>query len=134
MNFAYNVDCVNMRYFNYTEFDSPDEVGSGQKMHPDILEMLDMARDKFDKPIRINSGYRTKEYNKSLLLKGYKASPNSSHCKGLAVDIACSNSVDRYHLLNCLLDVGFKRIGIAKSFIHVDIDTEKADQVIWTYA
>ena len=48
-----------MRYFSYSEFDSPDEVGSGQKMHPDILEMLDQVRDKFDKPIRINSGYRT---------------------------------------------------------------------------
>lgn len=129
MNFAYNVDCVKMRYFNYTEFDSPDEVGSGQKMHPDILEMLDMARDKFDKPIRINSGYRTAKHN--LKIGGR---PNSSHLRGLAVDIACSNSVDRYHLLNCLLDVGFKRIGISKSFIHVDIDDEKDDQVIWTYA
>ena len=91
--------------------------------------MLDMARDKFDKPIRINSGYRTAKHN--LKIGGR---PNSSHLRGLAVDIACSNSVDRYHLLNCLLDVGFKRIGISKSFIHVDIDDEKDDQVIWTYA
>ncbi len=123
-----------MRYFTYTEFDSPDEVGSGKKMHPDILEMLDEVRDKFDKPIRITSGYRTKKYNESLSARGYKASPNSSHLKGLAVDIACSSSVDRYHLINCLLDVGFKRIGIANTFIHVDIDDEKANEVIWTYA
>ncbi len=134
MNFAYIVDCVNMKYFTYTEFDSPDEVGSGKKMHPDILEMLDQARDKYDKPIRITSGYRTKEYNESLSARGYKASPNSSHLKGLAVDIACASSVDRYHLINCLLDVGFKRIGIANTFIHVDIDPEKANEVIWTYA
>ena len=123
-----------MKYFTYTEFDSPDEVGSGKKMHPDILEMLDQARDKYDKPIRITSGYRTKEYNESLSARGYKASPNSSHLKGLAADIACTSSVDRYHLINCLLDVGFKRIGIANTFIHVDIDPEKANEVIWTYA
>ena len=123
-----------MKYFTYTEFDSPDEVGSGKKMHPKLLVMLDMVRDKFDKPIHITSGYRTKEYNESLAARGYKASPNSSHCKGLAVDIACNNSIDRYHLINCLLDVGFKRIGIADSFIHVDIDTDKAKEVIWTYA
>ena len=123
-----------MKYFTYTEFDSPDEVGSGKKMHPDILDMLDQARDKYDKPIRITSGYRTKEYNESLSARGYKASPNSSHLKGLAADIACASSVDRYHLINCLLDVGFKRIGIANTFIHVDIDPEKANEVIWTYA
>lgn len=123
-----------MKHFTYTEFDSPDQVGSGKKMHPDILEMLDQARDKYDKPIRITSGYRTKEYNESLSARGYKASPNSSHLKGLAADIACTSSVDRYHLINCLLDVGFKRIGIANTFIHVDIDTEKANEVIWTYA
>lgn len=129
MNFVYNADCVNMRYFSYSEFDSPDEVGSGQKMHPDILQMLDEVRDKFDKPIRINSGYRTEKHNDKV-----GGTPNSSHIRGLAVDIACGSSVDRYHLLNCLLDVGFNRIGIANSFIHVDIDQEKAKDVIWTYA
>lgn len=129
MNFAYIADYVNMRYFSYSEFDSPDEVGSGQKMHPDILEMLDEVRDKFDKPIRINSGYRSEKHNTKV-----GGTPNSSHLRGLAVDIACNSSVDRYHLLNCLLDVGFNRIGIAGSFIHVDIDPEKAKDVIWTYA
>jgi len=129
VNFAYNVDCVNMKYFTYTEFDSPDEVGSGKQMHPDILEMLDQARDKFDKPIKINSGYRTEYWNKKC-----GGTPNSSHLRALAADISCKNSADRYHLINCLLDVGFKRIGIANSFIHVDIDPEKANEVIWTYA
>ena len=56
-------DYVNMRYFSYSEFDSPDEVGSGQEMHPDILEMLDQVRDKFDKPLHITSGYRTEKHN-----------------------------------------------------------------------
>ena len=118
-----------MKYFTYTEFDSPDEVGSGKKMHPDILEMLDQARDKYDKPIKITSGYRTEKHNDKV-----GGTPNSIHLKGLAADIACASSVDRYHLINCLLDVGFKRIGIANTFIHVDIDTEKANEVIWTYA
>lgn len=129
MNFAYIVDCVNMKYFTYTEFDSPDEVGSGKKMHTDILEMLDQVRDKFDKPIRINSGYRTEKHNAKV-----GGTPNSSHLKGLAVDIACNNSVDRYHLINCLLDVGFTRIGVGNTFIHVDIDKDKSKEVIWTYA
>jgi len=122
-----------MRYFNYTEFDSPDELGSGKNMSPDILEMLDLAREKFDKPIKITSGYRTEAYNKDLKARGYKASPNSSHLKGLAVDIHCNNSKDRFELVDILLDVGFNRIGIANTFIHVDIDKDKPSHLIWTY-
>lgn len=122
-----------MRYFNYTEFDSPDELGSGKNMNPLILEMLDQAREKFDKPIKINSGYRTQAYNENLKARGYKASPNSSHLKGLAVDIHCNNSKDRFELIDILLDVGFNRIGIANTFIHVDIDIDKPSHLIWTY-
>ena len=39
-----------VRYFNYSEFDSPDVQGSGQLMDKTLLEMLDDVRDKFDKP------------------------------------------------------------------------------------
>jgi len=42
-------------------------------------------------------------------------------------------TVDRFKLLNLLLEVGFNRIGIAKSFIHVDIDKNKSQNVIWGY-
>ena len=122
-----------MRYFNYTEFDSPDELGSGKNMSPKILEMLDLAREKYDKPIKITSGYRTQAYNENLKARGYKASKNSSHLKGLAVDIHCNNSKDRFELVDILLDVGFKRIGIANTFIHADIDEDKPTHLIWTY-
>ena len=117
-----------MKYFNYSEFDSPDVQGSGQMMDNKILMMLDQVRDKFDKPIRINSGFRTPQHNDEV---GGKE--NSSHLKGLAVDIACNNSKDRFDLINCLLDVGFSRIGVANTFIHADIDPDKVQGVMWTY-
>ena len=122
-----------MRYFNYTEFDSPDELGSGKQMSEKILDMLDLAREKFDKPIKITSGFRTEAYNQDLKARGYKASSKSSHLKGLAVDIQCNNSKDRFELVDILLDVGFNRIGIANTFIHADIDEDKPSHVIWTY-
>ena len=122
-----------MRFFNYTEFDSPDELGSGKQMSEKILDMLDLAREKFDKPIKITSGFRTEAYNKDLKARGYKASSKSSHLKGLAVDIHCNNSKDRFELVDILLDVGFNRIGIANTFIHADIDEAKPSHVIWTY-
>ncbi len=122
-----------MKFFNYSEFDSPDKLGSGKNMSPEILEMLDLAREKYDKPIKITSGYRTQEYNEGLKARGYKASPNSSHLKGLAVDIHCNNSKARFELVDILLDVGFNRLGIANTFIHADIDKDKPQNLIWTY-
>lgn len=117
-----------MKYFNYTEFDSPDVQGSGQLMNENLLQMLDEVREKFDKPIHITSGFRTPAHNDDV-----GGTEKSSHLKGLAVDIFCNNSIDRFDLINCLLDVGFSRIGIADTFIHADIDLDKVQDVIWTY-
>jgi uncharacterized protein YcbK (DUF882 family) len=117
-----------MKYFNYEEFDSPDIQGSGQLMDEKLLSMLDEVREIYGKPISINSGYRTIRHNAEV---GGK--PKSSHLKGLAVDIACSTSRDRYNLLEALKQVGFNRIGIAKSFIHADIDYYKSSDVVWVY-
>ena len=43
-----------MNYFNITEFDSPDQVGSGRVMKQSVLDMLDEARAKFDKAIHLS--------------------------------------------------------------------------------
>ena len=39
----------------------------------------------------------------------------------------------RFLVLDALLAVGFNRIGIADTFIHVDSDLDKSQNVIWTY-
>ena len=111
-----------MRYFNYHEFDSPDAIGSGEHMmDEDFLEMLDRARHLAGVPFKINSGYRTKEHNKKV---GGKT--NSAHTMGCAADIHCVDSRSRCYILGALLEVGFNRIGIAKTFIHVETVTTQA--------
>jgi len=124
-----------VKYFNYSEFDSPDVQGSGQLMDKTLLEMLDEVREKFDKPIHITSGFRTPAHNESVggKMPDENGNSGSSHLKGLAVDISCKNSADRFYLINCLLDVGFSRLGVGNTFIHADIDFEKTQGVIWTY-
>jgi len=116
-----------MKHFKLSEFDSPDLKGSGSEMDLDFLTMLDMARNKAGTFFFINSGYRTKEHNDAI-----KASKTSSHLKGLAADISCGNSYDRLLFVKCLIEVGFTRIGIGKTFIHVDNDKSKPDS-IWLY-
>jgi len=117
-----------LKYFNYEEFDSPDIQGSGQLMDPKLLDMIDKAREIYGKPIRVTSGYRTEDHNRKV-----GGVDSSSHLKGLAIDVACVRSNDRFEMLTALIEVGFNRIGVAGTFIHVDIDKDKSQNVIWTY-
>ena len=97
------------------------------KMDTDFLAKLDKAREYAKVPFVINSAYRSPEHPLSI------KNPTSSHIKGLAVDIRTTDSRTRYKVLNALIHVGFNRIGIADTFIHVDDDKDKSQQVIWTY-
>ena len=123
---------MKFKHFNYDEFDSPLQEGSGQLMSNELIGMLDAARDLAGVPFKITSGYRIEADIERLRKAGYKVSKNSSHLKGLAADIACNNEI-RYNMLDSLLKAGFNRIGIADTFIHVDIDPDKPPFVIWTY-
>ena len=58
---------------------------------------------------------------------------NIPFIKGLAVDIKVNDSRQRFLVLDSLIAVGFTRIGIAGTFIHVDSDFDKSQNVIWTY-
>jgi len=93
-----------------------------------FLAKLDLAREYAGIPFKINSAFRTPEHNAKI---GGK--PNSSHLRGLAVDISISDSRTRYIVLEALIHVGFDRIGIADTFIHVDDDKYKSSNVVWTY-
>jgi uncharacterized protein YcbK (DUF882 family) len=57
----------------------------------------------------------------------------SSHTVGKAADIAYKNSRERYIIITALQEAGFNRLGIAKTFVHVDNDETKSADVIWTY-
>ncbi len=114
--------------FKINEFDSPDKKGSSTNMCPTFLSMIDKARSIADVPFIITSGYRTKSHNKSV-----GGVLNSSHTKGLACDIKCTNSSHRFLIISALRDVGFTRIGISKTFIHCDSDVEKSQNVYWVY-
>jgi zinc D-Ala-D-Ala carboxypeptidase len=96
-------------------------------MNADFLAKLDEAREYSGIPFIINSAYRSPEHPESI------KNPTSSHIKGLAVDISVKDGRQRFLVLDALLHVGFSRIGVAGTFIHVDLDLDKSQNVIWTY-
>ena len=115
-------------YFEYSEFDSPDQVGSYEQMSVEFLNKLAQARKIAAVVFKITSGYRSPAHNAKV--GGVKG---SSHTNGHAVDIYAPTSTQKYLIINGLLQAGFNRIGIAKNFIHVDDDPSKSEDVIWTY-
>ena len=116
-------------HFDLSEFDCKTLPGSGERMDPDFLNQLDRARELSGVPWSINSGFRTKAHNDTLK----NASPNSSHIKGLAVDISARSSAARFAIVKAALQVGITRIGIGKGFVHLDVDPDKPQGVIWHY-
>tara|TARA_R110002096_G_scaffold315242_1_gene509506 strand:+ start:95 stop:445 length:351 start_codon:yes stop_codon:yes gene_type:complete len=116
-----------MSYFETKEFSSPDLPNSGINMDSNFLQLLNNAREIAGIPFKITSGYRSVSHNKKV-----GGVQNSSHLHGLAADIAIGSGNERYIILNALIKAGFKRLGIAKTFIHCDTDSSKSNSV-WTY-
>ena len=94
----------------------------------ELVKKLQFARDMANTGFVITSGLRCPSHNKK---EGGLAS--SAHLKGFAVDIATPDSLTRQIILSGLFEAGFTRIGISKSFIHVDVDKTKPGPACWLY-
>jgi len=115
-----------VRYFKQNEFDC--KCCGANKISYVFTAMLDEARHIAGIPFVINSGYRCKNHNFRI-----GGENNSSHLKGFAVDISAKTGNHKKIIVESLLKVGICRIGIAKNFIHCDVDPDKPQDVIWIY-
>jgi hypothetical protein len=95
------------------------------KMEPEFLEKLDEARDIAGIPFVISSGKRCPKHNKEV------GSTSTNHTLGVASDIRCTNGPARFKIIKALIEVGFSRIGVAKTFIHCDANMLPSS--IWFY-
>ena len=98
------------------------------KISIELLTRLDRLRDACGIPLVITSGYRCPEWN-SKVSKVEK----SAHTRGYAVDIKAVNSRTRLLIVRNAIALGFRRIGIADSFVHLDVDPDKPQDVMWVY-
>ena len=97
-------------------------------MDQEVLNIIEVVRQEYGKPMIINSAYRCEKHNEAI-----QASPTSSHVLGLALDIRCESSGERHGLLRHLLK-HCTRLGIGDGFIHADWDhLNKSSNVVWTY-
>ena len=114
------------KYFNSSEFDSPDVPGTGKKMQHSTLLMLCEARKIAGIPFKINSGYRTIAHNAEV-----GGVSNSAHLKGYAIDISTPTKQMQEKVVRALRQAGFKRFGVYSNFVHADNDPSKKQFVAW---
>lgn len=109
---------------------TPEEV---EGLNEEFIAKLDQARHLAGFPFVITSGFRTPEKNQSVI----GAVPDSSHLKGLAVDLKVENDHEVSLIIDTCNAVGITRRGIyvdvnnTPTHVHVDLDPDKVSEVIW---
>lgn len=90
------------------------------KIHPKLVEMLQVLREKVGRPVIITSGYRCPSRNMAV-----GGALQSYHMRGMAADIKVPGvSISR--LAQLAESLGFNGIGLYPGFVHVDIRNGKA--------
>ena len=110
--------------FSFREFSCP--CCGKQDISIELVDKLQQVRNMLGKSMVITSGYRCPTYNATM------SKSTSSHIKGLAADIACTDAGERDELVG-FLRTKFTRYGVKKDCIHVDIDKDKRSPAFWTY-
>jgi len=89
--------------------------------------ICDVMSRVLDIDVIATSGLRTPEHNAEI-----GGVPNSSHLKGLAIDIATPDSFVRWKVLNAGITAGFKRICVPTDLahLHFDIDPDKPQNIL----
>lgn len=81
-----------------------------------LVSLLEQLRTALgDVPIRITSGYRTPEYNRSL-----GGAEDSQHVTGAAADIVVAGRT-MAEVADAARAVGFSGIGLYNNHVHVDV-------------
>lgn len=119
---------ITAQHFSESEFNRCTPSCSLQDMNQETMRRLDKARDIAGIPFVLNSAFRSVAWEKSHGRTGTGAHPH-----GRAVDIRCNTSTNRMKIVRACLAAGFNRIGIGKTYVHVDDDPANAPDVMWHY-
>src|SRR5688572_4176799 len=109
--------------FSLFEFNCHDGTMVPEDLLPNVLELaknLQVLRDEIKQPIRINSGYRHKAYNKRI-----GGAPSSMHIPAKAADISVKSLTPKQvaAIIERLIKAGKMKqggIGIYPGWVHYD--------------
>lgn len=106
--------------------------GAGEcRVDPDFLDLLERIRYEFGRPMKVNSGYRSPEYNAKVA----KTGATGPHTTGRAVDIAVAGK-DAYRLLEIAIAHKITGIGVYQKgkerFLHLDILENDDRPMVWS--
>ena len=112
------------KHFDISEFRCR-ETGEND-MKEEFIHMLDELRERCGFSFVITSGYRSKSHTAER-----SKEKGGTHTQGIAADIAVKNGFERMNLVHEALKMGFGGIGVARTFVHVDM--RATTPVMWTY-
>lgn len=90
---------------------------------PRLVMVLESIRSRFNAAVRINSGYRTPQYNAQV-----GGSAHSQHCYGTAADITVAGQTPEAvaaYTRRIMPDWG--GVGVYQTFTHIDVRESRAD-------
>lgn len=105
-------------------------IGETKNIDPALLEILTELERRMGFELRIDSGYRDATHNEDV---GGVEGSEHTHDPSQGADVFCQRSVTRFKMLKNLFDMGIRRIGIGKTFVHVGISTTHPGDVCWHY-
>lgn len=111
---------------NFSKKELECQCGCGMVPNQLLIDRLQQLRDVLGRPLKINSAARCAKHNS--VIGGAKA---SKHVLGEAVDIGITSGNEGYTIVKEAMKLGFNGIGVAKTFIHLDVRT--GTEVLWLY-
>lgn len=95
---------------------------------PVLLDFINLIRKKLGRALIAKSGCRCFTHNQA---EG--GTITSDHLSGEGVDLKAIQSHTRYIILERAFKFEIRRIGLAKTFIHLGINKANPQEVFWIY-
>lgn len=108
-------------HFNKDEFACNDGCGEDFNVPPELINILETAREYFNEPIHINSGFRCFKHNNAV-----NGAPKSFHLKAWAADIVINN-VSPKDVYDYFDQTYSDKYGVIEyeTFVHIDVRENK---------
>lgn len=103
--------------------------GCGQvAISPGLIQTLEAIREYAGYPINVESGFRCPTQNAAA-----GGSAQSAHLTGEAADFRIRSDHERFKFIEAAIMAGVSRVGVARTFLHLDISKRNAQEVCWGY-